>query len=174
MAFENITVKFTGISPLLQNNPQMVDPFNHYAKLKTEEGLLAIRKIEVEAKVYLDNELGVYVPSRWVLAAIAKNSYAIVKISKEKVRGAVLTVSDKCKLFYDGMEVVKTKEDISGNGRFVTLLLLPQQQSRVAKDAPIFHNWSFECELEFDNTIIDKADFGDFRPTYGRALCEVI
>ena len=196
MAIQSITVKFTGISPLLQNNPQTVDPFNSYAKAKkpltskrskTDEDLYSIRKIEVESKVFLDDEIGVYVPSRWVLAAIAKNSYAIAKVSKEKARGSIFTVSDKCKLSYDGIELVKTKEDISCNEKFVTVLILPQKQVRLAKSFPIFHKWSFECELEFDDTVIDETDlvrvlkqsakyggFGDFRPTYGRALCEVI
>jgi hypothetical protein len=195
MAIKTLTAKFTGISPLLQNNPQTVDPFNHYAKLKkpltskrskTEEDLLMIREIEVESKVFFDDELGVYVPTRWVLAAIAKNSHALAKIAKAKVRGAVFTVSEKAKLHYDGMDVVKTKKDIVKNERFVTTLILPQQQVRLAKNFPIFHKWSFEVELEYDDTIIDTIDmkrileysgkyggFGDFRPTYGRCLAEV-
>ncbi len=196
MAIKNITVKFTGISPLLQNNPQTVDPFNHYAKLKkpltskrskTDEDLYAIREIEVESKVFFDDKLGIYVPTRWVLAAIAKNSHALAKIAKAKVRGAVFTVTDKVKLNYDGMKLVKSKLDIVKNERFVTTLILPQQQVRLAKNFPIFHEWSFEVGLEYDDTIIDRIDmvrileysgkyggFGDFRPTYGRALCEVV
>ena len=196
MAIQSITVKFTGISPLLQNNPQTVDPFNSYAKAKkpltskrskTDEDLYAIRKIEVESKVFFDDKIGIYVPSRWVLAAIAKNSYSIAKVSKDKARGSIFTTDDKCKLSFDGDNLIKSKEDVSGNDKFITVLILPQKQVRLAKTFPIFHKWSFECELEFDDTVIDESDlvrvlkysakyggFGDFRPTYGRALCEVI
>jgi hypothetical protein len=52
--------------------------------------------------------------------------------------------------------------------------------------APIFHNWSFETMLEFDDKTIDPSSlthvvkhaaryggFGDFRPTFGRATAEV-
>ena len=196
MAIQDIKVKFTGISPLLQNNPQTVDPFNHYAKLKkpltskrskTDEDLYAIREIEVESKVFFDDEIGIYIPTRWVLASIAKNSHALARVSKAKIRGAVFTTHEKAKLIYDGMNLVKSKIDIVKNEKFVTTLILPQQQVRLAKNFPIFHKWSFEVELEYDDTIIDRSDmirileyggkyggFGDFRPTYGRALCEVI
>lgn len=193
---KSIHVKFNGISPLLQNNSQTVDVFNKYAKLKkpltskrskTDEDIQALRDIEVESKLYLDDEIGVYVPSRWVMAAIAKNSHAIAKIAKAKVRGAVFAVGDKCKLTYDGMELVKEKIDIVKNDKFITTLILPQQQVRLAKSFPIFHKWSFEAQLEYDDTILDEAElisiltysakyggFGDFRPTYGRCLLEVL
>ena len=195
MAIKRLNAKFTGITPLLQNNPQSVDPFNQYAKAKkpltskrskTDEDLMAIRDLDVESKVFFDDDLGIYVPTRWVLASIAKNAYALSKIAKAKVRGAVFTTSEKAKLIYDGMDLVKSKTDIVKNDKFITTLILPQQQVRLAKSFPIFHNWSFEVELEFDDTIIDIADmkrileygakyggYGDFRPTYGRCLVEV-
>ena len=195
MAIKTLNVKFTGITPLLQNNPQSVDPFNYYAKLKkpltskrtkTDEDLILIREIEVESKVFFDDELKIYVPTRWVLASIAKNSHALAKIAKAKIRGAVFTTHEKAKLIYDGMELVKEKVDIVKNEKFVTTLILPQQQIRLAKNFPIFHKWSFETELEYDDTIIDFNDlkrileygakyggYGDFRPSYGRAVAEV-
>ena len=67
MAMKSIHVKFNGISPLLQNNSQTVDVFNKYAKLKkpltskrskTDEDIQALRDIEVESKLYLDDEIG--------------------------------------------------------------------------------------------------------------------
>ncbi len=197
MAIKEITVKFIGISPLLQNNPQTVDVFNRYSKLKkplsdkrgkakTDDVIQKLRDIEVESKLYFDDDIGVYIPSRWVLAAVAQNAYALTKISKAKTRGAVFTTEDKFKLNYDGMKGVKTKLDIVHNPKFVVTLILPQQNVRLAKSAPIFHKWSFNVTLEFDDAIINREDlvtileysakysgFGDFRPTYGRALCEV-
>ena len=54
------------------------------------------------------------------------------------------------------------------------------------KAVPIFHNWSFSTEIEYDDKIIDPhsiqsvieraskyGGFGDFRPTFGRAVAEV-
>jgi hypothetical protein len=146
-----------------------------------------IKAIDVESKIFFDNELKIYVPSQWVLASLTKNSHTLAKVAKAKIRGAVFTTSDKLKLTYENMSQVKEPLDIVENDAFITTLILPQQQIRLAKSFPIFHKWSFECGLEFDDTIIDKADllrvlqygakyggFGDLRPTYGRALCEEV
>ncbi len=197
MAIKTLRAKFTGITPLLQNNPQTVDPFNKYAKLKkpltnkrgaakTDEIIHQIRNIDVESKVYFNDDIGIYIPSHWVMAGIAKNSHALAKVAKAKIRGAVFAMEDKSKLTYDGMKLVKSKIDIVKNDKFVTTLILKQQQISLAKSFPIFHKWSFDIGLEYDDTIIDIDDmrrileytakysgFGDFRPTYGRCLCEV-
>ena len=68
------------------------------------------------------------------------------------------------------------------NGR----MLLKQGPVRVPKDAPIFHDWSFETVLIFDDTVVDFGSlkniiersaqyggFGDFRPTFGRGKAVV-
>ena len=77
-------------------------------------------------------------------------------------------------------------EDIVKNEQFRQLMNLKQGQVRVVKAIPVFHDWSFETSLEFDDKTIDPATldhliqhvaryggFGDFRPTFGRAQAEV-
>jgi len=196
MAIQEMKARFTGISPLLQNNPQTVDPFNKYAKAKaplnkkrakTEEDILELRRIETESKVFWDDELKVYIPARWVMASIAKNAYKIAKVSKDAIRGAVFIVEDKLQLDFDGRKQVKKINDISKNEKFHTILILPQRDVRLAKSFPIFHKWSFECSIEYDDKVIDHSSlinilehgakyggYGDFRPTYGRAFFEEI
>jgi len=196
MAIKTITVKFSGISPLLQNNPQTVDVFNHYSKLKkplvkkgarrTDEDNLLMRKIDVESKLFMDDELGVYVPDGWLVASLATNTKQRSFTIKD-VRGGIFTTTSKAKLYYDGMELVKSKEDISKNDRFIYLRCVKQGQVRIMKPIPIFHNWSFQFELEYEDTMFDIDEltnhikynakyggFGDFRPSFGRASCEVI
>lgn len=155
-------------------------------RTKTDEDVLELRSIEVESKVYFDKEIGIYVPQRWLMASLAKNSWATIKVKKDHVRAGLFVVADKAKLTYDGMGKVKKITDIAKNEQFVTTLILPQGQVRLAKSFPIFHKWSFEFEIEYDDTIFNESEltslleycakyngFGDFRPTYGRALCEV-
>jgi hypothetical protein len=195
MAIQKMKATINGIAPLLLNNPQAVDPFNRYAKAmkaitakrkKTEDDLLELRKIEVASKCYWDDDLGIYVPSRWIDAALAKTSFKKAKIAKAEIRAGVFVVEPKLKLTYDGIRSVKTLDDIVGNERFHTLLLLPQGKVRIPKAAPIFHKWSFGFTVEFDDEIIDRATlsdliaysakyggFGDFRPSYGRAIAEI-
>lgn len=189
---KSLTVQIKGIEPLLINNPQAVDPFNKYSRSakeitskrkKTDEDLLKLREIEIESKLYFDDKVGVWIPATWITAAIAAQSWAKAKIKKADIRSCVFVNESKIKLNYAGMDKVKTKTDVVKNEMFHTVLNLKQGQVRVCKAAPIFNDWSVEFEILFDDTIINASDlknlieiaakfggFGDFRPTYGRAL----
>jgi hypothetical protein len=196
MAIQTLAVKFTGIDSLLQNNPQMSDPLNKYSKemktlsgkrKKTDDDILGMRQIELRAKIYWDDKVGIYVPSTWVTASIQGMSWAKAKIKKADIRASVFAKEPKIKLHYDDMALVKTPIDIVNNDVFHHVASLPQGQVRVVKATPIFNNWWFECELDFDDTIINARElqdlirigaiqggFGDFRPTFGRANVEFI
>lgn len=190
----NIIIK--GISPLLQSNPQTVDRFNNFAKRmaainakktrRTDEDYLELADLEVESKVYFDPSLGIYVPTKWLHEAVACNGFKVAKLSRDTIRGSLFTTEDKAALSYRDSNKVKTVTDIIGNPVFRTKLILPQGQVRVAKTFPSFHEWSFSTTLEFDDKQIDADSltrivqhaakyngFGDFRPTFGRAIAEV-
>ena len=189
---DTLNFKITGVEPLLLNNPRTVDVFDAYAvakkaitgkNKKTEEDQLELRRLDVEAKLYFDAELGVFVPSRWLLASLAQNCWARIDVSKAKIRAAVFATETKIKLHFKGGDLVRTLADISGNPAFMHIKLLPQKGVRIAKAMPIFHDWSFESALEYDPSIVDRAGlvslldysakyggFGDFRPTYGRSV----
>lgn len=197
MSIRALTVTIEGNRPLLLNNPQTVDRFNPYTKLmarinakktkRTDDDYLELRNIEMRSKIYWDDDIkGIFVPSTWVTAAIAKNSFKVCKVSKEGIRGAVFTTADKLPLTYRDMKKVKAPEDIVLNESFRLLMTLRQGQSRVIKATPIFHDWSFVCVLEYDDKEIDPdglkhtlehaakyGGFGDFRPTFGRALATI-
>lgn len=197
MAIQQARIVVTGISPLLQNNPQTVDPFNHYAKAKkaitnkrtakTDDDLLELGNLETESKLYFDDEIGVYVPATWITEAIICTGFSVAKIGRAKMRGGLFATEPKIKLRYRGMNKVKTITDVVMNSEFRHRMLLKQGQVRVPKDAPIFHDWSFETVVEFDDTVVDMGSlrriversakyggFGDFRPTFGRANAEVL
>lgn len=196
MAMRTCKVTITGVTPLLQNNPQTVDRFNKFAKRmaqinakktrRTDDDYLELRDIEIESKVYFDDGLGVYIPASWLAEAVACAAFKTTKISRADIRGAMFTTEDKIKLNYKSSNKVKKVTDIVGNPYFRQMLTLPQGQVRVVKAFPIFHGWSFETGLEYDDKIIDPdsitriiehtskyGGFGDFRPKFGRAVAEV-
>lgn len=196
MAIQEAKITVVGIAPLLQNNPQTVDPFNRYAKAKkaitnkrtakTEDDLLELGNIETESKLYFDESIGVYVPATWVTESIITTSFAVAKIGRAKMRGGLFATESKIKLNYRDQAKVKAVADIVKNPAFRHRMLLKQGQVRVPKDAPIFHDWSFSTALEFDDAIVDfgtlrrivehaakYGGFGDFRPTFGRATAEI-
>lgn len=192
MAIRTANVSVTGISPLLQNNPQTVDPFNKFAKAKkritnkrtskTDDDLLELGDLETESKIYFDDELGVYVPATWLTEAVIAAGFGVAKIGRAKMRGGLFATEPKIKLDYKGINKVKGIADVVKNPMFRHRMLLKQGQVRVPKDAPIFHEWSFSTALEFDDAVVDfgtlsrivehaakYGGFGDFRPTFGRA-----
>lgn len=196
MSIRTAMIAIRGVTPLLLNNPQTVDRFNRFAKRmaainakktrRTDDDYLELRDLEMEAKVYFDESLGVYVPSSWLAEAVATAAFKVAKISRADIRGAMFTTEDKLKLSYRDSDKVKTIADIVKNESFRQMLTLPQGQVRVVKAFPIFHKWSFETTLEFDDKIIDPdsltrivehtskyGGFGDFRPKFGRATAEV-
>lgn len=196
MAMRFMNATFSGINPLLMNNPQTVDRFNPFTKAmkrindkktrRTDDDYLELKNIEVRSKIYFDEKIGIYVPSMWVSTALAANSFKRVKISKADIRGGVFTTADKLKLTYRSMGKVKTADDIVGNNEFRLDMTLKQGQVRIVKAVPIFHDWSFSAGLEYDDTVIDQdsmvgiiqyvaryGGFGDFRPTFGRASVEI-
>jgi len=192
------SLKFTlkGIDSLLINNPQKSDPLNKYAKemkqftskrKKTDEDIVAMREIELRSKIYWDDELKIYIPSTWIVAAIAGISWTKGKIKKSDIRSSVFPTKPKIKLSYDGMEKVSTPVDIVKNSDFHNVVSLKQGQVRVVKAAPIFNNWSAEIELDYDDSVINLSElktllehsacyggFGDFRPTHGRATVDFL
>lgn len=195
MAIQQARITVTSINPLLQNNPQTVDPFNRYSKAKktitnkrtkTDDDLIELGNLDTESKIFFDDKIGVYIPARWLTEAICTAAFSIIKTGKDKMRGGVFLVDEKIKLHYAGEESVKEISDVVMNPRFRHRMCLPQGKVRIAKDFPIFHDWSFNTLIEFDDTVVDfdgikrimertskYVGFGDFRPTFGRALAEV-
>lgn len=197
MAIRHASVKIIGIAPLLQNNPRSVDRFDVYAKgmaainakktRRTDEDFLELRNIEMRSKIYWSETMGgIFIPTTWLLSAIAATSFKVAKVSKADIRGCVFMDMDKVPLQYRGMDKVREPEDIVRNEVFRHTMTLKQCQARVVKAAPIFHEWSFGVDMEFDDKIMDRdslervihhtakyGGFGDFRPTFGRAKAEV-
>lgn len=196
MSIQSARIAITGMSYLLQNNPQTVDPFNKYTRakkaitakrIKTDDDLIELGNVETESKIYFDEDgLGVYIPTRWLTEAICTAAFGVIKTGRDKMRGGVFATEEKAKLNYEGQELVKTIADVVMNPKFRHRAMLPQGQVRVAKDFPIFKKWSFSTVIEFDDTVVDLdglskvvnrtsqyVGFGDFRPTFGRATAEV-
>ena len=196
MPIRQAQVKVTGVTPLLTNNPQTVDRFNPFTRRmaeinakktrRTDDDYMELRDLEMESKSYFDEEVGVYVPASWLTEAVACNGFKVAKLSKDTIRGALFSTTEKVPLTYRDSDKVKSIKDIVKNPAFQLVMGIPQGQVRVMKAYPIFHKWGFETTVEFDDKVIDPSDltrivehagkyggFGDFRPKFGRAIAEV-
>lgn len=196
MSIRTANVFVKGMTPLLTANPQMVNRFNPYARRaaeinakktrRTDDDYMELRDVEIEAKTYYDDDLGVYVPSSWLLEAVACNGFKVAKLSRDTIRGALFATEEKLKLNHRHADKVRGLKDVVGNSVFHQIMGIPQGKVRVMKAWPIFHDWSFSAVLEFDDKEIDPGSltriveyagkyggFGDFRPKFGRAIIEV-
>jgi len=193
---QELNIKIVGTGELLMNNPQSADPLNRYAKKiaplsskrgKTDEDHNELKNLRLESSIYLTEALGVFIPTSWVTAALAKNSHGVAKIAKAKIRAGVYADVQKVKLNFKGMNKIKTKQDIIKNPEFHNTMLMTQGQVKIPKTKPIFTDWSFQLKLMFDPTIVNESElknileyccryggFGDFRPTFGRAVLEIL
>lgn len=191
---KSIKFRYDGLSQIIQNNPQTVDPLNYYTKElskinkkrnKTEEDHHNRYDLEVAAKIYWQN--GIVIPTAWVTASLCKSSFKVCKISKNDIRSAFFPVSDWSALKYSGYEKIKDKKDIILNQEYRWLFPTKQGQVKVMKAFPMFDNWSFDVEAEYDDSILPTEElkrileyaakyngFGDFRPTFGRAVFSVL
>ena len=188
-----LTFAYKGIGQIVMNNPQCVDPLNtfskelqkvHKKKHKTEEDTLHKYDLEMAAKIYWQDRL--VIPTTWVTASLCRVGYKMARISAADIRSAFFPCEDFSSLEYDGKDQVKEPADIIKNKKFMWLFPTKQGRVKVMKAFPMFHNWSFEVPIEFDDSIIDNETlvrlakhaaryhgFGDFRPTYGRCELEV-
>jgi hypothetical protein len=195
MTMLTLTAVFTGVAPLLQANPQGVARSNAISQRikqinakktkRTDADYAELADLEVASRVYFDDDIGVYVPTRWVAEAVARKAFSVAKISKQDTRGALFMVSDRAPLTYRNRDRVKVAKDIVKDPYFRHAMILPQGKVRIEKNSPIFHDWSFSTAMEFDDKVFDRGDlqriitdtahyvgFGDFRPTFGRARVE--
>lgn len=193
---KELNCKVIGRGLLVMNNPQVADPLNAGAKelkvinakrKKTDDDLILLSQLSVKWGVYWDNNIGIYVPSRWIFGLLTGTSYKLAKVSKKDIRTSIFIDDDKFKLKYAGSKTVKGLADIVNNEMYHHRQVLKQGQVMVAKTRPIFKEWSFAFSLIFDDSMIDESTvkqilaygfkyggIGDFRPTFGKADIEFI
>jgi len=193
---KNLKCTIVGNNEIRINNPQSADPLNRYAKAmkeinsihhskKTDADREKLESISMESKLYFNNDLGIWIPSTWVMAGIGGVSFSLSNIGKKVIREGVFMNQDRIKLNYTGMDKVKKIEDIVLNPEYKIVEFHKVGTAKIPKGTPKFDNWSFDIDLDFDEEVVTESQmkaiikmmvtrkgFGDFRPTYGRGQIE--
>src|SRR5438034_10627984 len=104
-----IHVNAIGTRPLLMHNVQLASPLNRYAKeikeisskrIKTEEDRISLAHVEFCGSLYIDDQLGPYIPGTMIFANLIEGAKT-TKSGKKVERG--LDVIDLINpLLYDG------------------------------------------------------------------------
>jgi len=182
---KNLTVSITGVSPLLMHNGQTADPTNKFSRQmkaisgkrkKTDEDYAAMSEIEWHAGLYTNTDGKLIIPAEVIEASIldgAKKS-KLGKTFKSSVfvsEDAVLNIGAKYEKATD-----LWKQEQYRDTRGVRI-----GQARVMRTRPIFHQWSCDISMTYDDEQVNESevmlaikDAGlkcglcDFRPRFGR------
>jgi hypothetical protein len=182
---ESIALRLTGISPLMMNNPQTVNPFNPYTKAmkaltnkrkRTESEENELIKTKFMAALYWDEKLGPYLPGVSVWRSIMDGA-RISRAGKDVERG-VFNEDDMVSLEYKGP---RDPEGLYADKRFVDIRDASPQKARIMVTRPFFREWSLVAKFTFEDDVISRAaliaaaevagrlvGIGTFRQRFGR------
>ena len=187
---KTFTLTLTGTRPLLMHNSRLVDPLDPHTKelakltktaksTKSDADIAAVSHSEFVGGIYFDDDLGPVLPSINLEAAIKKASFAVSKISKDKVTASLKFNEDVTPLAYSGPRNIA---ELWGDGHtpFVHRASVKVGQNRVMRTRPKFDKWAAEFTGMFDETVLDPEQFqlimeyvgpmigvGDWRPRFG-------
>ena len=186
-----ISLKITGRNPMLMHSERGVNVLDPDVKRKkaitgkrkkTDDDLADIARLEWEISLYWDEAIGPFIPGQNVEACIVEGA-KLEKRGKDIARGCSV-IEDRIKLEYKGP---RDKEKMWAAGKFSDIRSVGQQNVRIMRCRPIFHEWAASFTIAYDKEIFDPADLiriiekagkyaglGDFRRRFGRFDVEVI
>ena len=187
---KTLTVKLTGTSPTIIHSGQMADPLNRFAKAlkaitgkrkKADEDYAEMAQIEFNGSFYLlaDGTPG------WPGVNIESMLNEAARKSKEgKICKMAIFIDGILPLIYNGP---KTVDKLWADDQYRITTAVRVGVSRVMRTRPIFRQWELIVPIQFDEGLVDEAvvlkwvevagaqiGLSDWRPRYGRFLCEKI
>lgn len=201
MSIQKVKLQVVGIGPLIMHNIQLANPLSKYTRAlkkltgkrqKTEADHLDIARLEWEGGLYVQD-------GEAVMPGV--NIYACLLLGGKKSKRGVKMKSgtniseDFCPLTYHGPKIKITNNNgeipIAELDKFYphynyqTMVVV--EKTRVLRTRPIFHKWSFQCTVDFDDNVIEEDEIikvaedagllvglGDWRPRFGRFMVEKI
>lgn len=191
---KTIRLQWTGIRPLVMHNGLMADPTHPIvrrikeivrkgSKKMTDSDYEERDRLEWEAGLYWDEKKGPIIPS--------DNIERCIQLGAQKSRlgkdcaAAVFCSEPEIELEYDGP---RNMDKLYADPRFILRKGVAIQKSRLIRIRPMFPTgWKIKFDLEFDASILNEANLlkacvdagalvglGDWRPKFGRFLCEKI
>jgi hypothetical protein len=159
---KELKFKLEGVTPLMLNNPQTVNPFNEFAKAqkeltakrkKTEDDMMELFKLKFLSSLYVNTKGQYYIPAEHI-------ENALIQASKERKLGAKFTrsmqvLTDPLLEFADSD---KTPEQLYEIGTYVDVRAVAIMRAKVPTARAIIPQWSLKVSVLYDETQIDTAD----------------
>lgn len=182
--YNDATLRLEGTSPLLMNSGEVDRDSELYRayfllgqkKRKTLEDDARLREMEWELRLYLDPDIGPFIPGKNVKELLRA---AATKWRRgEDIKRSLVVIPYRVPLLYEGP---RDQAALWAEGyRYTTMVSNAGIGSgRVLRCRPMFEHWSLDVELAYDPEEIDpdflaiviersqKYGLGDFRPEFG-------
>lgn len=182
--YARATLILTGTSPLLMNSGEFDRDSETYRayfllgkkKAKSLDEDQRLRELEWKLRLYLDEEIGPFIPGRNVKELLRS---AATKWRKgEDIKRSLVVIDYRIPLLYDGP---REQDDLWQAGyKFEAMVSNAGAGSgRVVRCRPKFEGWSLVAELAYDPEDLDfdflsvvcdrakKYGLGDYRPEFG-------
>jgi len=170
---ETIKFKFVGKSPLLMHSVRGANPLDPdvqklkalaSGRKKTDEVHRAIARMEWELAMYYDADLGPFVPTSALRAAIVEGA-KLAKLGMA-VKRATIILSEKEPLEFKGP---RTPDKLWEGGHVDTRAVVVSN-ARVMRTRPVFPAWSVSFEMMFDPTMLQRQQLIEAAETAGRLI----
>ena len=192
---KRLTIKITGISPVLLSCDKLADPLDPATithkeltskRKKTEEDHFAIARSQWNGLMYFDEILGVYMPTQNIRAALVGGA-KLNKLGMQIKRGTIME-DEKIALDYGK----KLTMDQLWEQRYLDRRSVVVATARVMAYRPKFPvGWSLLFKILFDESVLDSSQvmqsfdnagsfigIGGFRPekggSFGRFQAELL
>lgn len=183
-------ITITGTAPMLMHNGRLANPLDPATQAlkaltakrkKTDDDLIDIARAEFLGGLYIDPDVGPYVPGENVERAILDAA----KLTKNgmNVKRGLFIETDVNPLAYHGP---RTAEGLWADENFRLIRTVRNQQNRVSRCRPMFTDWRTSAEGTLDESVLDfrtlaaiveqagaYVGLGDWRPRYGRFTAEL-
>lgn len=182
---KKLTLTITGTAPLLMHNARLADPLDPAAKAlarltakrsKTEDDHLEIAQVEHAGGLYLDPDVGPYLPGDNIWRCL----YDAAKKHKlgEKVKAGLMVDTIVNPLSYTGP---RDAAGLWADAAFRYRSSAKVMGRRVIRNRPIFREWATSADLVIDPNVFDDQQIrtivetagayiglGDWRPRFGQ------
>lgn len=176
---QDLDVTFTGRTPLIVHNVRLANPLDPYTRAlkaitgkrgKTEDDHAELVRLEWEGGLYIDEDLGPYLPSRYPVAAL-RQAAAMTKHKTALTRGmmtSALDGGDRIPLDYDGP---RTIEDLWADADvYCDVRAVKVGQARTFRARPRFPEWAMTFRCSLDTELVDLDVFDAIAERAGRLI----
>lgn len=183
-------ITITGTAPMLMHNGRLANPLDPSTQAlktltakrkKTDDDLIDIARAEFLGGLYIDPDVGPYVPGENIERVILDAA----KLTKNgmNVKRGLFIETDVNPIAYHGP---RTAEGLWEDENFRLIRTVRNQQNRVSRCRPMFTDWRTSAEGTLDESVLDfrtlaaiveqagaYVGLGDWRPRYGRFTAEL-